>query len=63
MAVAFGLSIAMLSLTLGFIFVGIKAFAPASSFSSVTNTMLPMGAGLAANGKEEESKKKVNTGN
>ena len=49
MAISCTLSIAMLSLTLGLIFVGIEAFSPASSFSSVTNTMLPLGAGVAAN--------------
>ena len=56
MAIAFTMSIALLSLTLAFIFVGINAFAPASSFSSVTNTMLPLGAGGVANGKSDEKK-------
>ena len=54
MAIAFTFTIAMLGLTLAFIFVGINAFAPASSFSSVTNTMLPLGAGAVANGKSED---------
>ena len=36
-------------LMFAFIFVGIEAFAPASSFSSVTQTSLPMTAGGAVN--------------
>lgn len=35
----------------GFIFIGIEAFSPASSFSSVTNTVLPIVAGGAVNKK------------
>jgi hypothetical protein len=45
MVIAFGFSIGMLTLMLIFIFVGISAFSPITSFSSVTNSFLPLGAG------------------
>ncbi len=49
MAISFALSIIILILMLVFIFVGIGAFSPNSSFSSVTNSILPLGAGGAVN--------------
>lgn len=42
-------SITILILMFAFIFVGIEAFAPYSSFSGVTNMILPLGAGGAVN--------------
>ena len=42
-------SIVILLLLFAFIFVGIEAFSPSSSFSSVTNTSLPLVAGSSVN--------------
>jgi hypothetical protein len=56
MAISFAFSITILILMFAFIFVGIEAFAPSSSFSSVTNSMLPLGAGGSVNKGEEEKK-------
>jgi hypothetical protein len=42
-------SIILLLLMFAFIFVGIIAFSPASSFSSVTNTIMPLAAGVTVN--------------
>jgi hypothetical protein len=40
-----------------FIFVGIIAFSPVSSFSSVTNTIMPLAAGFTVNkDKKKEDK-------
>ena len=39
-----------------FIFVGIQAFSPTSSFSSVINSLLPIGAGITANKAGDKSK-------
>lgn len=49
MAISFTLSIIILCLMLAFIFIGIAAFSPTTSFSSVTNTILPLGAGATVN--------------
>jgi hypothetical protein len=38
-----------------FIFVGIQAFSPTSSFSSVINSLLPVGAGITANRAGDKS--------
>ena len=61
MAITFAFSIIILILMLVFIFVGIGAFAPSSSFSSVTNSMMPLGAGASVNrqsGEKEEDNSK-----
>jgi hypothetical protein len=42
-------SIILLLLMNAFIFVGILAFSPVSSFSSVTNTIMPLAAGFTVN--------------
>jgi hypothetical protein len=42
-------SIILLILMFAFIFVGIVAFSPTSSFSSVTNTIMPLAAGFTVN--------------
>ena len=42
-------SIILLLLMFAFIFVGIIAFSPTSSFSSVTNTIMPLAAGFTVN--------------
>lgn len=57
MAISFAFSIAMLCLMFAFIFVGIGAFSPTSSFSSVTNSLLPLGAGVSVNRKAEDDDK------
>ena len=57
MAISFAFSITLLILMFAFIFVGIEAFAPSSSFSSVTNSMMPLAAGGTVNAKSEEEKK------
>ena len=57
MAFAFSFSISILLLMLAFIFVGIQAFAPISSFSSVTNSIMPLAAGLAVYSNKEIEKK------
>ena len=49
MAISFAFSITLLVLMFAFIFVGIEAFSPSSSFSSVTNTMMPLAAGASVN--------------
>ena len=51
LVVSFIFSITLLCMIFGFIFIGIEAFSPASSFSSVTNTILPIVAGGAVNKK------------
>ncbi len=64
MAISFAFSILLLLLMLVFIFVGIGAFSPDTAFSSVTNSILPLAAGLAVNKKsrkrEEEEEEIVN---
>ena len=57
MAIAFGFSIVILILMFAFIFVGMGAFSPSSSFSSVTNSLLPLGAGASVNKKSDGEKK------
>ena len=47
MAISFSISVSMLLLMLAFVFVGIQAFSPVSSFSSVTNSIMPLAAGLS----------------
>lgn len=54
---SFCMSILILLLMFAFIFVGIGAFSPISSFSSVTNSFLPLGAGAAVNGKSQDEQK------
>ena len=54
MAIAFAFSIGILILMLVFIFVGIGAFSPLTSFSSVTNSILPLGAGVMVNKKQTD---------
>jgi hypothetical protein len=54
MAIAFAFSILILILMLIFIFVGIAAFSPLTSFSSVTNSILPLGAGIFVNKKQTD---------
>lgn len=54
MAISFLFAIVILILMFAFIFVGMAAFSPASSFSSVTNSMMPLGAGGAVNKKEDD---------
>ena len=56
--VSFVFSIVILLLMFAFIFVGIAAFAPTTSFSSVTNSFLPMGAGTAVNMKSQTDDQK-----
>ena len=56
MAISFAASIIVLMLMLVFVFVGIGAFSPNSSFSSVTNSLLPLGAGAAVNKKPDDDK-------
>ena len=50
-------SVILLLLMFAFIFVGIAAFSPASSFSSVTNTIMPLVAGFAVNKRKKEEEK------
>ena len=57
MAITFIFSITILLLMFAFIFVGIEAFAPQSSFSSVTNSIMPLAAGGTVNSQSEEEKK------
>ena len=47
--VSLAITIMLLLLMFAFIFIAIVAFSPTSSFSSVTNTMLPLAAGGAVN--------------
>ena len=54
MAIAGAFSILILILMLIFIFVGIAAFSPLTSFSSVTNSILPLGAGIFVNKKQTD---------
>jgi len=50
-------SLILLLLMFAFIFVGIIAFSPVSSFSSVTNTIMPLAAGFTVNkDKKKEDK-------
>ena len=51
-------SIFLLLLMFAFIFVGIAAFSPTSSFSSVTNTLMPLAAGFAVNKKNKKEEDK-----
>jgi hypothetical protein len=51
-------SIILLLLMFAFIFVGIAAFSPTSSFSSVTNTLMPLAAGFAVNKKNKDEEDK-----
>jgi hypothetical protein len=55
--VSFVLSIMILLLIFVFIFIGINAFSPDSSFSSVTNSMMPLGAGGAVGKNKNEEEK------
>ena len=57
LVISFIISIAILLLMFAFIFIGIAAFSPTSSFSSVTNSLLPLTAGGAVNGSKSEEKK------
>ena len=57
LVVAFLGLIVMLIMMLAFILIGISAFSPTSSFSSVTNSLLPLGAGLSANQKDKSEHK------
>ena len=57
LAIAGTLSIVILMLLFGFIFVGIEAFAPSSSFSSVTNTAMPLVAGGSVNSNNKSDEK------
>jgi hypothetical protein len=50
-------SIILLLLMFAFIFVGIIAFSPTSSFSSVTNTIMPLAAGFTVNKDKKEEEK------
>ena len=50
-------TITMLLLLLIFIFVGIQAFSPSSPFSSVINSLLPVGAGIVSNRTNDKSEK------
>ena len=50
-------SINLLLLMFAFIFVGIAAFSPASSFSSVTNALMPLAAGFTVNKNTKEEEK------
>ena len=54
----FVMSLVILLLMFAFIFVGISAFSPSSSFSSVTNSLLPLGAGAAVNQHSSDTEKK-----
>ena len=50
-------TVVMLLLMLIFIFVGIQAFSPSSAFSSVINSLLPIGAGVVSNRANDKSDK------
>ena len=54
---AFFMTIMILILLFVFIFVGIEAFSPNSSFSSVTNSLLPLGAGFAVHHNKQDPPK------
>ena len=53
--VSLAISMIMLLLMFAFIFIAIMAFSPVSSFSSVTNTMLPLVAGGSVNKNPKEN--------
>lgn len=57
-AFAFSFSISILLLVLAFIFVGIQSFSPISSFSSVTNSIMPLAAGLGLTVSENKEASK-----
>jgi hypothetical protein len=48
-------TIVLLMFLLIFIFVGIQAFSPTSSLSSIINSLLPIGAGITANKTQDKS--------
>jgi Ca2+-binding EF-hand superfamily protein len=54
LVISFVGSIILLLMLFIFIFIGISAFSPVSSFSSVTNSILPLVGGLAVNKQDEE---------
>ena len=57
LVLSFVISIVILLLMFVFIFIGIVAFSPTSSFSSVTNSLLPLAAGGAVNGDSKTEEK------
>jgi len=50
--------IVMLMMMFAFILVGVEAFSPQSSFASVTNSFLPIMAGVSVNQKSDKAEQK-----
>lgn len=57
LVISFCMAVTMLMLMFVFIFVGIGAFSPTTSFSSVTNSIMPLVAGGSVNKDNKDDKK------